>query len=97
VGGAQVGQTLELADVEAIKSSVRAGVGVSIIPSLSVQDEIRAGELFGKPFLDGSVTLTFQVVYRKGESSPLSRAFLKALLEPQCDRPSIARPSSRNA
>jgi DNA-binding transcriptional LysR family regulator len=79
----KIGQILDLADVEAIKNSVRAGVGVSIIPSLSAQDEIGTGVLSARPFLDGSIKLTFDAVYRKGESSPISRALLRALSQPQ--------------
>lgn len=79
--GAKLGQVLELADVEAIKSSVRAGVGVSIIPALSAREELDAGLLFARPFLGGEVKLRFDVVYRRGESSPITRAFLSALLQ----------------
>lgn len=79
-GKIKVGQVLELADVEAIKSSVKAGVGFTIIPAISAQDEIGAGTLKGHRLLDGELTLRFDVIYRKGESSPITRAFLSALV-----------------
>jgi DNA-binding transcriptional LysR family regulator len=76
----KVGQALELADVEAIKSSVKAGIGVTILPAISAQEEIEAGALKGHRIFDGELTLRFDAIYRKSESSPITRAFLSALV-----------------
>lgn len=80
-GKIKIDQVLELADVEAIKSSVKAGIGVTIIPAISVHEEIEAGTLAGHRLLDGQLTLRFDAIYRKGESSSITRAFLSSLID----------------
>ncbi|MBI1894185.1 MAG: hypothetical protein HYS14_08760 [Candidatus Rokubacteria bacterium] len=62
--GLGVGQIMELADPEAIKSAVRAGLGVSIISTIAVQEEVRAGTLVAASFLGGSVRLRFEAIHR---------------------------------
>lgn len=78
--GLRVGQIMELADPEAIKSAVRAGLGVSIISTIAVQEEVRTGTLVAAPFLGGSVRLRFEAIHRKDVHSPVMDAFLKALV-----------------
>ncbi|QIE54987.1 LysR family transcriptional regulator [Pikeienuella piscinae] len=63
--GRRIGQILELADAEAVKRAVRAGIGISIITEQAVQEEIEAGNLVGRPFLDGSTTMSIELIYRK--------------------------------
>lgn len=73
-------QTMELADAEAIKSAVRAGLGVSVITAMAVQEEAKTGTLAVMPFLDGEVRMRFEVIYRRDrELSPAMRTFLDAL------------------
>lgn len=78
--GLRVGQTMELADPEAIKNAVRAGLGVSAISGIAVQEEVKAGTLVALPFLGGRVRLRFEAIHRRDVHSPVMDAFLKALV-----------------
>ncbi len=57
---------LELADAAAIKISVKAGTGVTIIPAISVHEEIEAGMFTDRRLLDDHLTMRFDAIYRRG-------------------------------
>lgn len=72
-------QIIELADAEAIKRAVRAGVGISIITEQAVKDEIENGNLAARPFLDGSTSMSIEIVHHKDRDlTPSMRNFLEA-------------------
>lgn len=77
--GIPIGQTMELADVEAIKSAVRAGLGLSLMASIAVHDEVQNGTIMAVPFMDGRVFLRFEAIRRRDRNSPVLEAFLQAL------------------
>lgn len=77
--GLRTGQTMELADAEAIKRAVRAGLGISVITAMAVQEEVKSGVLAAKSFLDGKATMRIEVVYRRERAvTPAMRYFLEA-------------------
>jgi DNA-binding transcriptional LysR family regulator len=72
-------QIIELADAEAIKRAVRAGIGISIITEQAVRDEVAIGNLVARPFLDGSTSMSIEIIHRKGrELAPAMKGFLAA-------------------
>jgi len=73
-------RTMELADPEAIKRAVRAGLGLSVITTTAIQEEVRAGTLAARPFQDGQHRMRIEAIYRRGRQlSPTMQAFLEAL------------------
>lgn len=73
----------EIASTQAVKQAVRAGLGVSFVSRLAVEDECRAKLLAYVKVRDLNVTRSFHVVTHRDRSrSPLAQAFL-AFLESQ--------------
>ena len=71
----------EFDNIETIKRSVEAGLGVSIVPQQTARNETRAGTLVALPFSDGTFTRSIGVIYRKHrELSPPATAFLELLV-----------------
>lgn len=71
----------EFDNVETIKRSVEAGLGISILPENTVKNEVRARTLVAIGFTDGPFTRSIGIIRRKGrELTPPAQAFL-ALLE----------------
>ncbi|HVR18466.1 MAG TPA: LysR family transcriptional regulator [Polyangiaceae bacterium] len=78
--GANVRITTEFDNIETIKRSVEAGLGVSIVPEDTVKNEVRAGTLAALGFADGPFTRPVGIIHRKGrEISPPARAFVELL------------------
>jgi DNA-binding transcriptional LysR family regulator len=78
--GANVRITTEFDNIETIKRSVEAGLGVSIVPEDTVKNEVRAGTLAALGFTDGPFTRPVGIIHRKGrEISPPARAFVELL------------------
>ena len=78
--GANVRITTEFDNIETIKRSVEAGLGVSIVPEVTVKNEVRAGTLAALGFTDGPFTRPVGIIHRKGrEISPPARAFVDLL------------------
>lgn len=70
----------EFDNVETIKRSVEAGIGVSILPENTVKNEVRARTLVAIGFTDGPFTRSIGIIRRKGrELTPPARAFLELL------------------
>ena len=72
--------TMELDNIETIKRSVEAGLGISILPRSALENEVRAGTLLARPFATARLTRPIGIIYRRGrEQSAAVRAFLETL------------------
>jgi DNA-binding transcriptional LysR family regulator len=71
----------EMGSTQAIKQAVKAGVGISVISRLAVEEECRAGLCWSLRIRDLKITRSFHVATHKERSrSPLAEAF-RAFLE----------------
>jgi DNA-binding transcriptional LysR family regulator len=72
--------TMELDNIETIKRSVEAGLGISILPRSALQNEVKAGTLVARPFATARLTRPIGIIYRRGrEQSAAVRALLETL------------------
>jgi DNA-binding transcriptional LysR family regulator len=72
--------TMELDNIETIKRSVEAGLGISILPRPALENEVRAKTLVARPFAGVHLTRPIGIIYRRGrELSPACQAFLETL------------------
>jgi DNA-binding transcriptional LysR family regulator len=70
----------EMGSTEAVKQAVKAGLGVSIISSMAVREELRCKTLMVIPFKGKRFLRSFYIVSHRGRSiSPVSLAFLEFL------------------
>jgi DNA-binding transcriptional LysR family regulator len=68
----------EMGSTQAVKQSVRAGIGIALISRRAVEDECRARVLHCLKVRDLKVTRGFhQIVHRDRSRSPLAQAFLE--------------------
>jgi DNA-binding transcriptional LysR family regulator len=80
--GVSVTIVTEFDNIETIKRSVEAGLGVSILPENTVRTEVRAKTLSALAFSDGPFTRSIGIIRRKGrELTPTTQAFLELLLK----------------
>jgi DNA-binding transcriptional LysR family regulator len=74
---------MELDNIETIKRSVEAGLGVSILPRPALENEIKAGTLVARPLGPGTFQRPIGIIYRRSaggaEMSSAARAFLDVL------------------
>src|SRR5690606_15644785 len=78
--GASVQVVTEFDNVETIKRSVEAGLGVSILPENSMKNEVKLRTLVAIPPSEGPLTRSVGIIVRRGrELSPTARAFIKLL------------------
>jgi DNA-binding transcriptional LysR family regulator len=78
--GATVRIATEFDNIETIKRSVEAGLGISIVPEDTVKNEVRAGTLAALGFTDGPFTRPVGIIHRKGrEISAPAQAFVELL------------------
>jgi len=71
----------EFDNIETIKRSVEAGLGVSILPQNTVRNEARARTLCALPLNGGPFTRSIGILRRKGrELTPAAQAFLEMLI-----------------
>ncbi|HVX94070.1 MAG TPA: LysR family transcriptional regulator [Polyangia bacterium] len=78
--GAAAAVTMELDNIETIKRSVEAGLGVSILPRPALENEVKAGTLVALPLAGGPLTRPLGLIHRRGrELSPAAQAFLETL------------------
>jgi len=76
----RVSYVLELDNVETIKRSVEAGLGLSLLPAPTLAGEIRARTLVARPPVEGPFHRAIGVMYRRTrELSAAGRAFLALL------------------
>lgn len=59
--------TLELDNVETIKRAVEMGLGVTVLPLATVQQETALGTLVARPFAEGTFTRPIGLLVRKGK------------------------------
>jgi DNA-binding transcriptional LysR family regulator len=79
----------EIASTQAVKQAIRAGLGVSFVSRLAVEDECRARILACVKVRDLNVTRAFHVVTHRDRSrSPLAQAFLTFVESQPTERPS---------
>jgi DNA-binding transcriptional LysR family regulator len=76
-GGASVNHVMELDNIETIKRSVEAGLGVSILPEPALGNEVRAGTLVVRKLREGPLRRQIAAIRRRGkELSPAAAALL---------------------
>jgi DNA-binding transcriptional LysR family regulator len=75
--GATPRETLEFGSVEAIKQCVIAGMGVAVLPAVTVARELAQGELVALSWAGPSLTMTTQLIWHaKRWCGPTLTAFL---------------------
>jgi len=78
----------EFDNIETIKRSVEAGLGVSIVPENTVRNEVRAGTLVQLRLSDEKLTRPVGIVHRKRRAlSEPARAFVDLLVSSMGDGP----------
>jgi DNA-binding transcriptional LysR family regulator len=76
----RVSYTMELDNIETIKRSVEAGLGLSLLPAPTLVAEVRARTLVARPPSEGPFRRPIGVIYRRArELSGAGRAFLALL------------------
>ncbi|MBI5522271.1 MAG: LysR family transcriptional regulator [Desulfarculus sp.] len=77
--GVRPGAILELNSTEAIKRCVAAGLGLSVLPRVAVEDELRRGRLAALNLEQGDMEVAVLMVWHKDKwLSPGLRAFMEA-------------------
>lgn len=81
--GVSPGPVLEFGSVEAIKQMVMAGLGYTVLPRISVQQELAQGRIVALPFVrrDDLCVVTQVYWHREKWLSPALRAFLETVNE----------------
>jgi DNA-binding transcriptional LysR family regulator len=78
--GVAIGLAMELDNIETIKRSVEAGLGISILPAPALVHERRAGSLVARRLTDGPLLRPIGVIrHRRREPSAAAQAFLDLL------------------
>jgi DNA-binding transcriptional LysR family regulator len=81
--GIEPQHTMTLGNLEAIKRSVEAGLGVSIVPELAVRREVRNDTLRALNLSDVQIQRTFNYVYRQDHTlTPTAQVFIRLLKRP---------------
>ncbi len=81
--GVAVQYVMEFDNIETIKRSVEADLGVAIVPRATVENEISAGTLSAVNFTE-NFTRPIGIIHRKGKVfSPAARRFVEILTEAQ--------------
>ncbi len=72
--------TLEFNSVEAIKQCVMAGVGISILPEITVTEDISRGRLAALPWAEGALEVAELMIWYKDRwLSPTLNAFMETV------------------
>jgi DNA-binding transcriptional LysR family regulator len=91
--GVRVRSVMEFDNIETIKRSVEAGLGVSILPAKAVQHEIGVGTLVSAPLVEGPFYRAVGLIHRRGhELSPAAQAFVDLLLQRMGEVPAAGGP-----
>ncbi|MFZ5570290.1 MAG: LysR family transcriptional regulator [Thermodesulfobacteriota bacterium] len=73
---------MEFNSIEAIKRSVREGVGITLIPEMAVRSEIESGELMALPWSEGVLeTAVLMIRHKEKWLSPALRDFMTLVRE----------------
>ena len=78
--GVAVVTKAEFDNIELIKRAVEIGIGVAIVPSMTVKSEIQAGLLKALSLAEGPFTRPLAILYRRGRSLPPALKKLIAVL-----------------
>jgi DNA-binding transcriptional LysR family regulator len=79
---AQLNVVAEIGSTEAIRQSIKAAIGISILSSQAVKDDIAHGSLVAVAIDGVRMIRPFFMVTRKNQSlSPLCSAFIQTLTE----------------
>ena len=65
--GVELDPVMEMDNVETIKRAVEMGVGVSVLPSATVEQEVTQGTLVSRPFAEGNIARPIGLLVRKGK------------------------------
>jgi DNA-binding transcriptional LysR family regulator len=77
---ANVEYVMELDNIETIKRSVEAGLGISILPAPALENEVRAGTLVSVALKEGPFHRPIAAITRRGRELSLpARALLELL------------------
>lgn len=77
----KVNKKIELTSNEAVKHSILAGLGSSIMPLIGIKNELLNGELKILPFKNFPIETTWYLTWVKGKKfSPVAKAFLEHIL-----------------
>jgi LysR family transcriptional regulator, transcriptional activator of the cysJI operon len=73
---------MEFDNIETIKRSVEAGIGVSILPESALRNEVRSRALVAPGFAEGVFTRAVGIIHRRGKVfSPAAREFIALLTQ----------------
>jgi DNA-binding transcriptional LysR family regulator len=90
--GVRVSYVMELDNIETIKRSVEAGLGVSLLPAPTLASEIRTRTLVARPPIEGPFLRPLGVIHRRTrELSAAGQAFLTLLTAELGTRPATPR------
>ncbi len=71
---------MEFDNIETIKRAVEIGIGIAIVPQLTVEVETARGSLKMLEFQEGTFTRPLAIIYKRGrELSPAVRKFIDIL------------------
>jgi len=77
----RVGYVMELDNIETIKRSVEAGLGLSLLPAPTLAAEVRARTLVARPPAEGPFRRQIGAIFRRTREMPAAgRAFLDLLI-----------------
>jgi len=83
-GGVKMKVTMELASIETIKRFVAIGMGISIVPRLCIEKEVKEGNLQALTIRDARFKRQLGLIYNKDRyQSQAARAFLALISEKQ--------------
>jgi len=81
--GMELNPVMEFDNIETVKRAVEIGAGVSIVPSATVEQEVRDGTLAAVEFKGPPYYRPLGIIYKAGRVlSPAMKRFLKMLKEP---------------
>ena len=79
--GVMVPEKMEFQSIEAVKRCVAAGMGVSVLPTVAVEDELRTAKLASLRWEEPFEVRTRMVWHKERWKSPALRVFLEAAQE----------------
>ena len=81
--GVKVDNVMELDNIETVKRAVEIDAGISIVPEVTVRQEVGTGTLVAVPFEDKGLERSIAVVLKRNKTlSPAMQAFIALLKTP---------------
>ena len=79
----QVVNVMEFDNIETVKRAVEIDAGVSIVPAVTVKEEVASGTLVAVPFTEAGLERQLAVIYKSNKSlSPAMKQFIAVLKGP---------------